>query len=223
MKAIALLVVLVGAVLVGYSLTLEPYVSGGNFAVVAVPYGNNAAYDAARAAALTPKYALQDYGITLMATGAILFLAVRHGRAGLKSPRYQAIMVAAALLLPVLATVAVGFDVVQAAERGEYPPWGDAIMIGLVVLPILMIPLLLWSLSHLVILWPRGKQGPTPLVETLSPPRNGWILGVSVITAGLTIYFAVLGAWWMAIVGAGWLYFYLSLAADRRATPAPHP
>jgi hypothetical protein len=218
MKAIALFVVVVGAAMAAYSLSLAPYRSGSGFSSLAVSYGDSEAYADTRAAALSPKYALQDYGLTLAAVGAIAYLAVRNGRNSLQSPRHQAFMVAIALLLPILTMVAVGFDVLQAAERGEYPPWGDAVMIGLIVLPILMIPLLLWSLVHLGLFWPYGyqKDQGTRLVSALSPPRNWWLLAISAVTLALTLGFAVSGDWWMAVPGALWLYYYLSLAADRQ-------
>ena len=90
-------------------------------------------------------------------------------------------------------------------------------MIALLVLPLFLVPLLVWSLFHLAIFWPRGKQQPVPLLLALSRQSNWWLLVVSVITTGLTFYYIVLGDWWMVLPGAGWLYYYLSLAADRQA------
>lgn len=219
MKVFALALFLAAAVMAAHSLALDAYKDEALYwqRLASLEAGDDEAFSDLRAAALTAKYPLQDYGITLMITGAAVFLAARNGRDSLKSPRFRIVLVLIAVALPLLTAAGAVFDILQAANRGDYPPWGDAVMIPLLGLPLVFFPLLLWSLFHLGVFWPFRKRQPSLLASALSRQANGWLLLLSVITAGLALYFAALGYWWMVLPGVGWLYYYLSLAADRRA------
>ena len=219
MRVIALTVLIAGIVLFGYGDGLEAYENESVYwqRLAEMTYGDDVAFVELQASSLTPKYRLQDYGVVLMAVGVIGIVVVRRGTVTLKSPSSKWGLILLAVALPVVTIGGVAFDITQAANRGEYPPWGDAIMIALLGLPLFFVPLLVWSLFHLAMFWPREKQQPAPLGLALSRQSNWWLLVVSVITTGLTVYYVVLGDWWMVLPGVGWLYYYLSLAADRKA------
>jgi hypothetical protein len=217
MWKIAIVVFLTGAAMVGYSVTLDPYHDEARFwrQLATLAYFDDEAFTSLRASSLTAKYQLQDYGITLMATGAIAFLATRTGKPSVRSPKSRAVLILIALALPVLTSAGAGFDIMQAFNRGEFPPWSDAVMIPLLGLPILFVPLVLWSLFHLGMFWPLRNRHIASVALALSRRTNWWLLAVSAITAGLTVYLAALGHWWLALPGVTWLYYYLSLAADK--------
>ncbi|MFO7664705.1 MAG: hypothetical protein R6X18_19250, partial [Chloroflexota bacterium] len=195
----AIVLFLIGAALTGYSLTLDAYENEAHYwqQLARIAYFDDAAFASLRADSLTARYQLQDYGITLMAVGAIAFLATRNGKDSVKSPGSSAVLVLVAVAVPAFTIAGIGFDIMQPYNRGEYPPWGDAALIGLISLPILFLPLLFWSLFHLGIFWPYGKQHSAPLGLAFSRQANWWLLVVSAITIGLMIYFAVLGYWWL--------------------------
>jgi hypothetical protein len=66
-----------GILLLGRSLSMQPYENEARFteALAELSFGQTEAYTAMREQLLTPKYALQDYGITLLITAAFFFLA----------------------------------------------------------------------------------------------------------------------------------------------------
>jgi hypothetical protein len=213
----AIVLFALGAALTSYSLTLDTYEDEADYwrQLGGIAYFDDEAFASLRADSLTVKYQLQDYGITLMAAGAFAFLATRNGKDSLKSPGSNVALALFALVPAALTIAGTGYDVMQAYSRGDYPPWGDAVMIGLIGLPILFVPLLFWSLIHLAIFWPRGKKLGSPLALAFSRRANAWLLVLSALSAGLSVYLAALGYWWLAVPGVAWLYYYLSLAADR--------
>ncbi len=219
MRLFSLFLIFTDVVLAGSALTLEPYSDESAYwqQLSNVPYGDDAAFIELRTASLTPRFRLQDYEITLMAVGVIGFMSNRHGAAAPKSPRSKWGFILLAVALPLVTMGGFAFDILQAANRGECPPWGDAVMIALLGLPFLFAPLQIWSLIHLAFFWPYGKQEAVSLMLALSWHSNWWLLIVSVITAGLTIYCIILGYWWLLLPKLGWLYYYLSLAAKQRA------
>lgn len=218
MWKIAIVVFLIGAAMVGYSVTLDPYHDEARFwqQLATLAYHDDEAFTSLRAGSLTAKYQLQDYGITVMAAGAIAFLTTRTGKPSVRSPKSRGVLILIALALPVITSAGAGFDIMQAFNRGEFPPWSDAVMIPLLGLPILFVPLLLWSLFHLGMFWPLRNRHVASVALALSRRANWWLLAVSAITAGLTVYLAALGYWWMVLPGAGWLYYYMSLADNRQ-------
>jgi len=164
---------------------------------------------------LTPKFQLEDYGVTLAAIAVAMFLVTRKGRVRLQSPNSRKALVALAIVLPFLTVGGYVFDFLQAFDRGEFPHWADSMGIPLMGAPIQFIILLVWSLAHLSFL--RGAYQPSiPLVHAVSLKSNWWLLFISAVTAILVLVSAAVGQYWYAIPGALWLYFYLSLGAVRR-------
>lgn len=216
MKIAALLLV-VGTVLWGYALTLSPYKNEQLFMerYMSMSHGQSEAYWKLRDEMLTPKFQLEDYGLTLMAMGIAMFIVTRKGKLQLQSPSCRKTLVVLAISLPFLTVGGYVFDLLLEAYRGEFPHWADSLGIPLMGVPIQFIVLLAWSLAHLSFL--RGTYQPsTPLVHAISLKSNWWLLSVSVVTAILVLASAAEGQYWYAIPGALWLYLYLSLGAVRR-------
>lgn len=214
---IAAFLLAIGAVLFGYALTLQPYKNEKLFMerYMSMSVGQSEEYWKLRDEMLTPKFQLEDYGITLAVMSLFAFLATRKNRTFLRSPNSRAALVVLGIVLPFLTVGGYVFDLFQAFDRGEFPHWADSMGIPLMGVPIQFTILLVWSLAHLSFL--RGGYHPsTSLSHAVSLKSNWWLLFVSATTALLTISCAVLGQYWYAIPGALWLYLYLSLGAVRR-------
>lgn len=216
MKIAAILLV-IGAALWGYALTLSPYKNEQLFMAryMGMSAGQSEEYWKLRDEMLTPKFQLEDYGVTLAALAVALFLVTRKGQVQLCSPNSRKTLVALAIALPFITVGGYVFDLFQAFDRGEFPHWADSMGIPLMGVPIQFIILLVWSLAHLSFL--RGAYQPaTPLVHAVSLKSNWWLLFISAVTAILVLTSAAAGQYWYAIPGAFWLYLYLSLGAVRR-------
>lgn len=216
---IAAILLSIGAALWFYAFTLSPYKDEALFMerYMSMSVGQSEAYWQLRNEMLSPKFQLEDYGITLVAIALLTFLVARNGELLFRSPSSRKSLVVLAIGLPFLTVGGYAFDLLQAFERGEFPHWADSMSIPLMGVPIQLIALLVWSLAHLSFL--RGGYRPsTPLMRAVSLKSNWWLLFVSSATALLALLFAALGQFWYAIPGLLWLYLYLSLGAVRRVT-----
>ena len=206
----------IGAALLAYSLSLAPYKDQKAFdeRYGEMHAGQSKEYWQLRDEMLTSKFMFQDYGLTTIAAAVGLFLLARRRIAGVPAAKSPYAVIALAFLAPLL-TVSV-FDLLQGFERGEFPHWADSMGIPLMGVPILFGILLMWALPHLAFLRsePRSR---VPLVLAFSRHANPWLLLVSALTIALVATFLSLGQYWYAVPGFFWLYFYLSLAARRRA------
>ncbi|MBI5870861.1 MAG: hypothetical protein HZB44_07915 [Actinobacteria bacterium] len=212
---IGITIILIGVALVAYSLTMSPYDNEELFNEGSMSlYGQSEEYWELRDEMLTPKYSIQDYGGTLILGGVvIILLAISHWKPVSSS---KGAVICLALTAPFLSSVALVFDLVQGQVRGEFPPWGDSLGIPLMGVPILWVALSFWALIHLVFLFDYSSE--KPLTLAFSFKANWWLLFVSFLSALLIIWCLVFGAFWYAIPGLMWLYFYLALAAGRRGS-----
>ncbi len=211
----AFALIVIASVLLGLSMFQEPFRTNvdGSLPFHSVPQGDSEAYHAARAQALTPKYRLQDYGGTLLTLG--VSVAVLSWRP-LKAPASSLGFIAVALLAPSASVGALVFDLVQGQSRWAFPPWADSLGIPLMGIPILLVVGIVWSGAHLILLAgvPR-RQG---VHVSYRAVRRGhpWLLLVCTLTALLVVALGTDGAYWFAIPGLLWLYFYASIAAVRQ-------
>lgn len=213
------ILLIIGAALWSYALTLSPYGDETLFMerYMRMSAGQSQEYWKLRDEMLTPKYQLEDYGITLVAAALLVFIATRQNNALLHSPNSPAVLVVLALVLPFLTVGGYVFDLFHAFGRGEFPHWADSMGIPLMGTPVLFIVLLVWSLAHLSFLR-SGYCPSTPLVLAVSFKSNWWLLFVSAVTTVLVLSCVAFGQYWYAIPGVLWLYLYLSLGAVHRAT-----
>lgn len=223
MKFVAYLLLLVGMAILAYAYSIAPYKDEALFMerYMALSAGQSSEYWQLRDEMLTPKFQLQDYGGTLLALAIGAFLVSRKGWQKLKSPKSRVALVGLAFATPLLTVGAYVFDLLQAFGRGEYPHWADSMGIPLMGSPLILLVLLVWSGAHLAFL--RGAYQPAFLSQAISRQANWWLLVIAVLTALLVVLFAFEGAYWYAIPGVAWLYFYVSLAALRRSSYAVEP
>lgn len=184
---------------------------------MALSSGQSAEYWKLRDEMLTPKYKLQDYGCTILLGGIGLFITRRKSQYFLRSPKSKAILIVIAVSAPILSVGAYVFDLLQGMYRGEYPHWADSLGIPFAGLPFLLTVAMLWSLAHLGFIHGSNTAGAN-LSLAVSARANWWLLFVSGLTTVLVALLAIDGAYWYALPGVLWLYFYLSLAANRIAT-----
>ena len=217
------IVLLIGVVIIGYAYSLAPYKDEALFTerYMALSDGQSTEYWKLRDEMLTPKFQLQDYGGTLVAIAAVIFIVSRKGWRQLKAPTSRATLFGVAFVAPFLTVGAYVFDLFQGFARGEFPHWADSMGIPLMGVPVLLVVLLVWSCAHLAFL--RGSYQATPLAVALSRKSNWWLLSVTAITTVLVVLCASVGQYWYAVPGVVWFYFYISLAAAHRATYAAEP
>jgi len=212
---VAFALIVLSLALLGFSASLEPFnrSADGSYPFHSVAQGDSQAYYAARTQALTPKYRLQDYGTTMLALG----LAVAAlSRRPVKAPGSRLGFIGVAVVAPVLTVVGFVFDLVQGQSRGEFPPWADSLGIPLMGVPVMLIPGLVWAFAHFVLLAGVPRRSSVPLSFAAIRHGNPWLLIVSSLTVLLIVGMAIDGAYWYAVPGALWLYFYASIAAVRR-------
>lgn len=214
MKAALALLVLSFA-LIGVSVPMAPFQleSDGSLAMLSVPEGDSEAYFIARDQAVTAKFKLQDYGVTLMAC-ALALAAICWRPFKAPSSRLGFVMLAAAA--PFLTVVGYVFDLAQAQARREFPPWGDSLGIPLMGVPVMFVAGLAWAFAHFLLL--AGVPQRAGVVLSLSAIRRGhpWLLIVSALTAILIAVMVAGGAYSYAIPGSIWLYYYAAIAAVRQ-------
>jgi len=209
--------VLIAIALIGASLVLAPYKDERRFieSYMAMSSGDSERYQDLRDEMLTPKYSLQDYGITLLALAIVFQFVTRTGNFALSSPKRTSTVVAVAISLPFVTTAGYVFDLFQGITRGEFPHWADSLAIPLMGAPFLFIAFLVWSTLHLLFLVRGYKK--SNLRNAISKQANRYLLFVSGGTTLLVVSTVALGQYWYAMPGVLWLYYYLSLAAGRRS------
>ena len=196
-------------------MSLEPFnrTTDGSYPFHSVAQGDSQAYYAARTRALTPKYRLQDYGATILTFG--LVVAMLSWRP-IKAPGSRLGFIGVAVAAPTLTVVGFVFDLVQGQSRWEFPPWADSLGIPLMGVPVMLVVGLLWALAHFLFIAGLPRSAGVPLSYAAIRRGNRWLLVVCSLTALLIVGVVVDGAYWYAVPGALWLYFYASISAVRR-------
>ena len=221
MKKIAVLLAVLGAVLLSYSLMLRPYKDEQAFMqqYQALSDGQSAEYFALRSDQLTAKYSLQDFGIEALALAIVVFTLARHERLQVNSMRSRGFAVGAAISLPVLFAAGYVFDLLQGFDRGEFPAWADSMAIPLMGVPGIVLFLWLWAFGNLAVASCKLRPN-LPITAAFQWRRNWWQL----INAGLWFLLAagsaVYGEYWYALPSIAWVYFFLSIGASRTTTAA---
>ena len=181
--------------------------------MLSVPDGNSEAYFAARDQAVTAKFKLQDYGLTLMACG--LAIAAFRWRP-FKAPPSRLGFVILAVAAPLLTVAGYVFDLIQAQARWEFPPWADSLGIPFMGVPVMLLIGLVWAFAHFILLAGVPQRAGVALSVSAVRRGNPWLLIVTAITAVLVAAMAAEGAYFYGIPGFLWLYYYAAIAAVRQ-------
>lgn len=218
------LLCMTGILLLGRSLSMQPYENEARFseALAEISYGQTEAYTAVREQLLTPKYALQDYGITLLIAAVFLFLVFRFGRRFFSSPLPPWLIAVLAAALPFVTVGGVVFDLVQDFERDVFPPWGDSLLIPLAGMPLLFVLILIWLAVHLFLFWPGRRLLTRPWTGASTMIGRAWLLLLTAVSAVVVCLAGAQGLYWFAVPAVLWILFYMALwrAPDGRLASA---
>lgn len=211
----ALSLIALSLALLGFSISLEPFTQNpdGSYPFHSVTEGDSQAYYAARDQALTPKYQLQDYGATILVLGLVVAILSWHPA---KAPRSTLGFIGLAVIAPILTVAGFVFDLVQGQSRWEFPPWADSLGIPLMGVPVMLLLGLVWAFAHFILLAGVPRRAGVPISYAAVRQGNLWLLVICCLTALLILAMVADGAYWYAVPGMLWLYFYASIAAVRR-------
>ncbi len=208
------LVFLAGAGLWAYAQTLRPFKEG----FIEQAYGfmeNSAGYAVVREAYLTPRFALEDVGLTLMVLSLLIgWVSVRD----LRSPSSAVHMGLFTLLPPVLSLCATAYGYHLSGVRFDYPP-GDpvaAMIRRFHIDPVSMAALFGWPVVHALVCLRKGYT-PAPIRHSVRIRRQWWLVLNGLVCALLFGTAIGRGHYWEVVSLMAWMYFYLSLVAGQGA------
>ncbi len=113
---IAVAMLIVGIALLISSLTLSPYKDEKlfNSKYMEMSSGQSEAFYKLRDEMLTPKFQLEDYGISLLALAAVVFLAYRKEGMQIAAPSSRKWLMAIAIALPFITVAGYVYDLFNA-------------------------------------------------------------------------------------------------------------
>lgn len=206
---------LLGVIFLGYAYTLDPF---QNMALFESEYaklnnGQTQEYFKLRNELLTPKYSLENYGVTLIIFSFIILVVKFKGFKNLSSPKTTIRMVFIAILLPFATIFSLYFDLMLSMYRNELPHWADSLGIPMMALYPLFIFQSIWVLIHLCFL--KANYSRKNLFLAFSKKSNLWLKILIIFSLFYLIINFLLGLYWFLIPSLMWIYFYSSLAASR--------
>lgn len=215
---LALTMLILSLILIVTSLFLEPFHLNAN--------GVNPIFDLAednlelffqvREQALTWKFTLQDYGITLFIFSLALMV---FNWKGFKAPSSTVGFLFLAFIAPFLTSSALTFDMLQASSRFEYAPWENSFIRSQALgIPISFILGLVWACWYFTLLAGIPRQEKVRLSYSSIKNGHSGLALIAFFTAFLVVVFSMFGAYWYALAAGVWLYFYSSIAAVRHTT-----
>lgn len=218
MKTLANIIIGIGLVIFGYSISLEPYTNEIEFdekCMALTGDDRSAQYFDLREQYLTSKYVLVDYGLTITNVGLILLILYYKGWSEFKTPKSKGNIMGLGVFAVLITTMAYVADMFTEMARGSSPPWADSMGIPLMSVPPIFILLLIWSgLNMIGLRW--GFETGVPFSNFKFKKINYWYLVISILTLVIVFTVIIEGTFWMIIPGCLWLYFYLSLLLGRQ-------
>ncbi len=170
---------------------------------------------------LTPKYNLEDYGITFFITGLVIFVVSALGFDRLRSPKKKVWIVIIGIIAAIFSNVGYVGDLFLEMYRGSYPSWADTIAIPLMGVPFLFLLSLIWVGLNLIGLAINFKTG-VAIFPFHFDNLNYWYAIILLITIVLTLFTILSGYFWQVISGFLWIYFYLSIMIGIRQAKIEH-
>ena len=206
---------LIGILLISYSLTLEKFTdeTAYNERYMAIDSSLSTAsteFAALRDEYLTPKFMVENYGLTTLILGVIILILSAMGYKRVKTPSNRIWLVLVGVFSSVLICLAYVGDLFLEMYRGSYPHWADSLGIPLMSVPLILFIFLIWT--GIILIWIKSPfiSGVALLPLNL---RNSdkFLLIVLLLTIILLLYILVTGYFWMIIPCAFWMYFYMSI------------
>lgn len=210
---------LLGLSLLGYSFTLDRYTDENAFNEKYLSINSDASdaseqFGVLRDEYLTPKIALENYGITSLIVGAIALIIGVIGYERLKAPGKRIWLISIGVFASVLICLASVGELFLEMHRGSYPHWADSLAIPLLSTPLILFAFMLWT--GIMLIWMKNPfisgVGLFPLNIRKS---DKFILMILILTTIILLYLLVTGSFWMILPGAFWIYFYISILQGR--------
>lgn len=218
MKTTGIIILTIGLILLGISFGLKRYTNEKEY---------NAKYSSLtgesdserfyklREEYLTPKYDLENYGITLILTGMTISILSFIGLDKLKTPKKKVWIALIGILAAILTNISYVGDLFLEMYRDSYPQWSDSLAIPLMGVPFVILVSLLWTGINLI-----GISGNFKTNVNILPFKydnlNYWYVTILTITIAITLMTIATGYFWQVISGFLWTYFYLSIMLGRR-------
>ena len=170
------------------------------------------AFHALRKECLTPSLKFQDYGLTSIALGVVLF-AIGHRRTIVAVlPKTKA---SAAGLGCIATFITIGAQVGSLFldfKRGEFPHWADSLGIPLSGMPIMLGMLLFWAGIHSLLM--PGKNASFHWLALRI--MKGWLMLMLILTSLILLTSALYGDFWQILPAFLWISFYFSILERAR-------
>jgi hypothetical protein len=210
-----LLILIVGVVLIVKSVSYQRYTNEKEYqdkcAVLTADGKNDSEkFDQLREHYLTPKIAMENYGITSVLAGLVVLVVSLTGLERLKTPGKKKWIVVIGVMAALITNVGYVGDLFLEMFRESYPPWADSLALPIMSVPVLIILSLVWTGLNL-----SGTQGDFRTGVRVFPFKGNhlhyWYAVILVITIIITVFTIVNGEFWQVLSGFMWIYFYLSI------------
>ena len=206
---------LIGILLISYSLTLEKFTdeTAYNERYMAIDSSLSTAsteFAALRDEYLTPKFMVENYGLTTLILGVIILILSAMGYNRVKTPSNRIWLVLVGVFSSVLICLAYVGDLFFEMYRGSYPHWADSLGIPLMSVPFILFIFLIWT--GIILIWIKSPfiSGVALLPLNLRK-ADKFLLIVLFLTILILVYLLVIGSFWMIMPCASWIYFYMSI------------
>ena len=218
-RIFGLTLLMIGMGMIIYSSILQPYTNTEQFyeemSSLIDEENKSQRYRQLRESYLTPKYALENYGLIAVILGLYTLVLIPKDWQDFQSPRSKWIIGVIGLLAVLLTIGGYVGDLFLEATRDRYPPWADSLGIPLMSVPFLFWSFLGWFAVNLI-----GLKNPfrtsVSIQEFKIRSTNYWYLALIVLTAIITLILMYEGDFWWTAAGIMWIYFYLSLLLGRQ-------
>jgi len=202
-----------------FSITLEPFTNRTEFleqtSLIIEDENRFQLFHELRTSYLTPKYALENYGLILIILGSFWLILIPRQWKYFKTPNHKSSIVFIGVLAVLLTIGGFVGDLFLEMARDRYPPWSDSIGIPLMSTPVIFLIFSLWLGINLI-----GLKSPFKTSVSITKfnlrSTNYWYLMLIVLTILVTLSLIIEGDFWWTAAGLMWIYFYLTLMLGRQ-------
>ncbi len=164
---------------------------------------------------LTPKFDLENYGITLIQVGVIFLLVAFIGLRNLRTPKKKFWILFIGIVAALLTSVGTVGDLFLEMERDSYPHWADSLAIPLMGVPFMLLIFIVWAIVNY-----SGTSGRFRTGVNIVPIKFDYLDYWYAIVLGIAIIIEIIiigsGQFWQVTSGFLWIYFYLSIMLGRQ-------
>lgn len=216
LKYAAILLILVGIGLFLYSSPMPALHNEAEYTAkyMSLESGEDEKFAELRAAYLTPKYKLQDYGMTAIALGIVIYILNIKGGLQIRTPKNKSNVVVIGLVGNTILSLNLAGMVYLDFQRGGFPHWADSIVLGYFIIALTFLIVSLYLAAHCVFL--RSCFVTDVVIANVNWRHANLWLALQVGFMVLALSYDVIEGAGFAILGEGFLlYFFLTLLSGR--------